>query len=71
MNDYQASLEALTKNIKTAVRRMRREGVVAMAKKNLRQVVSTSGVTVHPTAFDRLLDEAIATAKLPRGFIYE
>lgn len=71
MNTYQASLEALTANVKDTYRKLKRDGVTGMSKRNLRQVTSTRGVTVPAGVFDRLFDEAIEAAKLPEGFIYE
>lgn len=71
MNDYQASLEALTKNIKAAARQAKKDGTVAIGKRCLRQLTSTRGVTVPPSAFERLYDDALAAAKLPAGFVYE
>ena len=71
MNAYETSLEALTKNIKTAARRAKKDGTVAIGKRCLRQLTSTNGVSVHPSAFERLFDDALAAAKLPAGFVYE
>lgn len=71
MNDYQASLKALTANIKAAVRKAKKDGTVGIAKRCLRQLTSTRGVTVPPSAFERLYDDALAAAKLPAGFVYE
>lgn len=62
LNAWQASLDALTNNVKVCVRQCRRQGTIAMSRANLRQIVPTNGVHVAPAAFDRLLDQAIERA---------
>ncbi len=55
-------VDIMTKNVKDKVRELKDDGVVGMSRRNLRQIVSTRGITVPPSAFDRLLDEAIQKA---------
>lgn len=68
--EWAAQVDVMAKNIKDKVRELKTDGVVGMSKRNMRQVVSTRGISVSPSAFDRLLDEAIKKAGVGR-FIYE
>lgn len=71
LNEWTESLNALTANIKAAVREAKRDQITGMSRGNLRQIVSTRGVNVpNQNAFERLLDQAIERANLPAGFIY-
>jgi hypothetical protein len=69
---WQDNVTKLANNITVAVRKAKAQGTVGMSRANLRQIVSTSGVSglLSPNAFERLFDEAVAKAKLPAGFLY-
>ena len=70
LSAWDESLAALTANIRTKVRELKRDGVTGMGRANLRQIVSTRGVNVpNANAFERLLDQAIERADA-QGFIY-
>lgn len=66
---WDSSLAALTSNVKATYRKLRKDGTIGISRANLRQIVSTQGVNVPPSAFDRLLDQAIDRAELPKGFV--
>lgn len=66
---WDSSLAALTSNVKATYKKLRKEGTVSISLANLRQIVSTQGVNVPASAFDRLLDQAIERAELPKGFV--
>ena len=68
---YTRSLTALTENLRTTVKNARRDGITSMSRANIRQVVGTFGVMVPPSAFDRLLDDAIAESPMVKAFIRE
>lgn len=59
---WETSLAALTKSVKEKLRELKAEGTTRMSRANLRQIVSTRGVTVPPARFDELLDAAIKAA---------
>ena len=59
---WDTSLQAMVRNIKEYIKRARRQGTTGMSRGNLRQVVSTDGLTIPPAFFDKLLDAAIEQA---------
>jgi hypothetical protein len=67
---WEEQVDVLAKTIKDKVRELKADGIVGMARRNLRQIISTRGISVAPSAFDRLLDEAITKAGVGK-FIYE
>ncbi len=67
-NEYTKSLAAMVINVKEAAKVMRRGGIVSMSMGNLRQVVSTKGITIEPSQFDALLKEAVSAARLTSYF---
>lgn len=69
--NWQDNVTLMARHIDAAVAKAKREGIVGMSRKNLRQIVSTQGVRVAPHAFDRLLDEAIRKADIPANWLYE
>jgi hypothetical protein len=69
LNQWTASLQALAGNMRAKHRELKKDGTVSMSRANFRQIVSTRGVTVPVSAFDRLFDQAIDRADLPTGFI--
>lgn len=60
---YEQNLELMKKTVKSEIRRLKRTGVVGMSYANFRQIVPTKGLTIPPSAFDRLLLEAIGGDK--------
>lgn len=69
LNDWTKSLHALAGNMRAKHRECRKDGTVSMSRENFRMIVSTRGVNVPVSAFDRLFDQAIDYAQLPKGFI--
>lgn len=60
MDAWDSSLKALKRNLRTLLAELRDDGITGMSRGNIRQIVSTRGVTVPPSMFDRLLDRALA-----------
>lgn len=70
MNDYTKSLPIMVANVKAKVKELRRDGTTGMSIANLRQIVSTKGITVAPAQFDSLLRDAIDQSRLT-SYFYE
>ena len=66
LNAWTENVDTMANNLKTLVKQLRKEGTVSMARANVRQLVSTKGITVAPAQFDRLLDQAIERADLEK-----
>jgi hypothetical protein len=64
MNHWHGQVSAMANNIKQYVREAKRDGITGMSLANLSQVVPTRGIDVHPTAFSRLIQDAIRSAGL-------
>lgn len=64
---YEEALQVYAKNMKDYIRAALKEGTVGMSRTNLKQVVSTRGIDIHPSAFNRLFDEAVNSVKV-KGF---
>lgn len=64
---WSQSLRALRANLQKLHGQLRQDGITGMSHRNLRQIVSTRGVTVPPSTFDRLFSEALRV--LPAGFV--
>ena len=67
---WEEQVDVMAKNIKDKMRELKADGVVGMSKRNLRQIVSTRGISVAPGVFDRLLEDAIKKAGAGK-FFYE
>jgi hypothetical protein len=62
------NVERLAENIREAIKRAKAEGTVGMSSANLKQIVSTNGITFpNANAFHRGFDEAVKTVRV-RGF---
>jgi len=70
MGDYNESLKCYVRNMKAMIAKAKRDGIVGMSRANLRQIVSTKGLTIPPAAFDRLVDDAIRIVKVKGFAIY-
>ena len=67
---WEEQVDVMAKNIKDKMRELKADGVVGMSKRNLRQIVTTRGISVAPGVFDRLLEDAIKKAGAGK-FFYE
>lgn len=56
-NEQVATLRNSLKQLQT---KLKRDKITGMGRENARQLVSTKGISVPPSAFQRLFDEAIA-----------
>jgi hypothetical protein len=64
MSHWNDQVLQMSRNLRDAIRDARRDGITGMSLANLSQVVPTRGINVHPTAFSRLIDDAIRSAGL-------
>src|SRR5262245_56165758 len=64
---YAEDVRTLETNLRTKIRELKRVGVVAMSPGNLRMVVSTRGLRIAPSVFDKAFNEALANIKV-KGF---
>jgi hypothetical protein len=70
---YDEAVKILESNLRAKIREIKRQGTVGMSTRNLKQIVSTKGLRIPPSAFDRAFSEAIKRVRRSvKGFeIYE
>lgn len=66
--EWDKQVALMASHVKAKVKELRREGPVGMSYGNLRQIVSTQGITVPVARFDDLVREAVAVARLTSYF---
>jgi hypothetical protein len=70
---YDEAVKILESNLRAKIREIKRQGTVGMSTRNLKQIVSTKGLRIPPSAFDRAFNDAIERVRRSvKGFeIYE
>lgn len=71
-SEWDKNVSILASNIRAAMRDNTAHGIVGLSRANLKQIVSTRGLTIaaNPSTFDRCFEQALEAAKLPKGYVY-
>jgi hypothetical protein len=65
---YDEAVNILEKHLREYIAKAKRQGTVGMSKANLKQVVSTRGLRIPASAFDRAFNDAVSRLGNVHGF---